>query len=239
MELEHKNISTLKSVIDSMKPYFRPDTILLVVANPVDTLTSIALEFSGLPRSQVIGSGTFLDSVRLRGLLADKAAVRSHPQFLPHSPANRFHRQVNANSIDVFVLGVQGESQFVAWSAATFGGAPLDKALPLTPADRARLADECKAVSRAIIQEKGAISFGIGATVSNICASIFADDREVRPVSHFQPELGCCLSLPAVLGRKGALRTVPLELSEEEQATLTATAKELKANIDRLTPEES
>ncbi len=72
----HRNISVFKTVMDAMTP-FRSDTIVLVVSNPVDILTSIAVELSGLPKSQVFGSGTLLESVRLRGLLADKARVRT------------------------------------------------------------------------------------------------------------------------------------------------------------------
>jgi L-lactate dehydrogenase len=74
----HRNISVIRNVVKAMTP-FRSDAIVLVVSNPVDLLTSIAQELAGLPKFQVFGSGTFLDSVRLRGLLADKAGVRIHP----------------------------------------------------------------------------------------------------------------------------------------------------------------
>jgi len=80
-----RNIAILRSAVKAMRP-FRSDTILLIVANPVDMLTSLAQKLSGLPSSQVLGSGTFLDSVRLRGLLADKAGVRAHDScILPRS----------------------------------------------------------------------------------------------------------------------------------------------------------
>ena len=72
----HRNVSVIRNVVTAMTP-FRPDTIVLVVSNPVDILTSIAQELSGLPKFQVFGSGTFLESVRLRGLLADKTGVRT------------------------------------------------------------------------------------------------------------------------------------------------------------------
>jgi L-lactate dehydrogenase len=87
-------MSILKSVIGDMKP-FKQDTVLLLVANPVDVLTEVAQEISGLPRTQVIGSGTFLDSLRLRGQLAEKA-------------------EVAPSSIDAYVLGEHGDSQFVS-----------------------------------------------------------------------------------------------------------------------------
>jgi L-lactate dehydrogenase len=89
-----RNMSILKSVIGDMKP-FKQDTVVLLVANPVDVLTEFAQEISGLPRTQVIGSGTFLDSLRLRGKLAEKA-------------------EVAPSSIDAYVLGEHGDSQFVS-----------------------------------------------------------------------------------------------------------------------------
>ncbi len=88
MDTTYRNISIVRNVVNAMAP-FRPDCVLLVVSNPVDLLTSLARELSGLPSSQVFGSGTFLDSVRLRGLVADQAGVRSLGRFtiayeMPH-----------------------------------------------------------------------------------------------------------------------------------------------------------
>jgi L-lactate dehydrogenase len=91
----HRNISVIRNVVKAMTP-FRSDAIVLVVSNPVDLLTSIAQELAGLPKFQVFGSGTFLDSVRLRGLLADKAGVRIHT-LAPTSVEARFCRQYVAN----------------------------------------------------------------------------------------------------------------------------------------------
>jgi L-lactate dehydrogenase len=95
-DLIGRNQKILKSAINDMKP-FKEDAILLLVANPVDILTFFAQKYSGLPRTQVIGTGTFLDSSRLRGFLAEEA-------------------EVSASSIDAFVLGEHGESQFVSLS---------------------------------------------------------------------------------------------------------------------------
>lgn len=97
-----------------MKP-FRQDTILLLVANPVDVLTCFAQEISGLPKEQVIGSGTFLDSIRLRGLLAEHAEVPKSvfPLTFRNSVAHSGH-QIAASSIDAYVLGEHGDSQFVS-----------------------------------------------------------------------------------------------------------------------------
>ncbi|KAF7712129.1 Uncharacterized protein PECH_004235 [Penicillium ucsense] len=175
-------------------------------------------EISGLPPSQVLGSGTFLDTVRLRGLLADKAGVTQ-------------------SSIDLHVLGIHGDAQVAVWSTATVDGIPLEKAaLPCmaSEADKVALAHECQNRSRSIIATKGTTSYGIASVVSSICTSILQDRRNVCPVSHFQPEFGCYFSLPAVLGRMGVVQRVPAGLSARENEAIVESAKELKSTLDRV-----
>jgi L-lactate dehydrogenase len=198
-----------------------PHTILLLVANPVDILTYFARQLSGLPESQVLGTGTSLDSARLRGILADEA-------------------QVAPNSIDAYVLGEHGDSQFVAWSSAAVGATPLELALAESRAEGGGLTDEFKArvekhtrgAAAAIIQAKGCTAYGIGAVAASICKYILFDSRTVRPVSFYQPELGCCLSMPAVVGRKGIVRPMPIELDEGERGALESCARGLRAVIE-------
>lgn len=211
-DLVGRNQAILSSVIEDMKP-FGEDTVLLLVANPVDILTYFAQEYSGLPRSQVFGSGTFLDSARLRGLLASKA-------------------EVAASSIDAYVLGEHGESQFVAWSAASIGGVLLDKFTESKNLDREGIATETKDTAASIMKSKGSTAFGIGGVAASICKSILYDERTIIPLSHYQEDLKCCLSKPAVLGRKGILRTVPFPLSEEEEGKMKEAAKSLTDIIE-------
>jgi L-lactate dehydrogenase len=203
-----RNKSILESAINDMKP-LRSDTVLLLVANPVDALTHFAQVYAELPKTQVIGSGTFLDSARLRGILAEKA-------------------QVAASSIDAYVLGEHGESQFVAWSLATIGGVPLADALGDVKIDRAAIAEDTKNKATTIIENKGVTNYGIGAVAASICKSILSDERIVRPVCHWQEDLGACLSMPAVLGRQGIVRTLKMPLSQEERSKLDGSAKTLK-----------
>jgi L-lactate dehydrogenase len=193
-----------------MKP-FLPSTVLLIVANPVDVLTYFAQQYSSLPKHQVIGSGTFLDSARLRGILAAKA-------------------EVAASSIDAYVLGEHGESQFVAWSLASIGGVPLSEALP--EIDKEAVAEETKNKASSIIENKGATNYGIGGVAASICKSILFDERNIRPVSHWQEGLDVCLSVPAVLGRRGVVRTVNVPLSGEERGKLEGSARALREVID-------
>ncbi|KAL6902757.1 L-lactate/malate dehydrogenase [Trichoderma evansii] len=215
LEYVYRNISTVRTIVDGMTP-LKSDAVLLVVSNPVDLLTSLALQLSQLPPSQVIGSGTYLDSMRIRGMLADRIGVA-------------------AKSIDLFVLGVQGESQVTAWSAATIGGIPINESLSKEVAiNRSDLSNECKHRSQSIVRAKGATPFGIGSIVSSICSSIILDKGTVHPISHFQTSFGCCFSLPVVLGRKGVQQKVQMPLNFDEDAQITDSATALKKMIDQV-----
>ncbi|KAK5089051.1 hypothetical protein LTR05_003275 [Lithohypha guttulata] len=194
-DLIGKNVKILKSAIEGFKGSLSSDskTILLVVANPVD----------------VFGSGTFLDSARLRGILASRSGVA-------------------ASSIDAYVLGEHGDSQMVAWSHVSIGGVPLDQAVGKNEIDKKSISEETKKKAAAIMEAKGATAYGIGGVAASLCKSILFDQRNVRPVSHWQEELGVCLSMPAVIGRKGIVRTLPMDLSDQEKRELETSAKSLK-----------
>ena len=129
---------------------------------------------------------------------------------------------------------MHGDSQVVAWSTATIGGVPIDKSLPPSILNRAELVNECKHRSQSIIQAKGTTPLGIGSIVSSICSSILFDKRNVRPVSYFQPEFGCCFSMPVILGRKGIIRTIEMPLNSAEKANIAESAKTLRGTIDRI-----
>lgn len=114
---------------------------------------------------------------------------------------------------------------------ATISGIPLLKALPPSTLEPALIAEQCRNTAATIISGKGATSFGIGSVVSSICSTILMDKRLVRPISHWVPELGCCLSLPVVLGRRGAARALPLALNDDENEALEKSAETLRAVI--------
>ena len=139
-----------------------------------------------------------------------------------------------ANSIQLSVFGVHGDSQVVAWSAATINGIPLHTVLPPDGFEHDELAEECKKRAESIFYAKGATPFGIGSVVASICVSILFDRGDVRPISHFQPEFGCCFSLPVILGRKGILKTIKVPLEIEENAAIARSAKRLKETMERI-----
>ena len=114
----------------------------------------------------------------------------------------------------------------------------MAKSLPITAANQGELADECKHRSRNIVQAKGATPFGIGSTVASLCSSVLLDKRDVRPISHFNPEFRCCFSLPAILGKKGVVQTIQPPLNNSEQARIAESAKLLETMIDRIKSEQ-
>lgn len=133
---------------------------------------------------------------------------------------------------------MHGDEQVIGWSSATVGGVPIDQSLAGEHRiDRAALAEECRHQSESIIRAKGATPFGMGAIVASVCSSILSDRRNVRPLSHFQPEFGCYFSLPAVLGRKGIIRTLPISLDNDEKAKIEESAKKLRSELDGISVE--
>ncbi|KAJ9125705.1 hypothetical protein QFC24_002489 [Naganishia onofrii] len=161
LDLIDRNFKVLKSVLDGMKP-FREDAVLLLVANPVDVLTAMAQRISGLPKNQVLGSGTLLDSVRLTRVLAHKLKI-----------ADR--------SVQATVIGEHGDSQCVAWSATTVAGQHLSNVLLLSPEERFEIAELTRNKAGAIIAAKGFTSFGVAAATTTLCESIIFDQRQVLP----------------------------------------------------------
>jgi L-lactate dehydrogenase len=130
---------------------------------------------------------------------------------------------------------VHGDSEVAAWNAASIGGVPVDKTLsPEAMADHTEVEQQCREHSQSIVSTKGSTPFGMGSVVASICSSIVLDKRNVKAVSHFQPEFGCCFSLPVVLGREGIVRTVQMPLSDEEKARIAAAAARVKAKMERI-----
>jgi len=212
LSLIDRNFKILESIIGELKP-IRESAILLIVANPVDILTLFAQQLSGLPRNQVLGSGTLLDSIRLTRNLAGKL-------------------KVSDSSIHAFVIGEHGDSQCVAWSSITVHGTPLLKVLPLTEAEKEEVATTTRKKAETIIKVKGFTSYGVAAVTARICEAIIFDHRQVLPLSHWQENWGCCLSLPAVLGRDGIISSFPLQLDDAEKKFLSDSAASLKKAIE-------
>lgn len=223
LDLIDKNVAILKSIIPELtKRLFQG--ILLVVSNPVDVLTYAAWKLSGLPAKHVIGSGTVLDTARLKYLLG---------QYL----------QVDSRNVHAAIIGEHGDSELAVWSGATVSGMPLDQFCELRGHYDHQAADEwlhqeVRDSAYEIIKRKGATYYGVAMAVGSIALSIVRDEHAVLPVSnllHGQYGLeGLCMSVPAVVGREGIETALELPLSEEEHKALTASAATLKGVIDSL-----
>jgi L-lactate dehydrogenase len=193
-----------------------PGAVIVVTTNPLDTMTTLALRLSKLPPAQVIGSGTLLDTMRLRVLLSRECQIHPH-------------------DIRVYVLGEHGDSQFAALSSASSGGARL----PLKPALLKKLAAETVVAGTDIYRLKGYTNHGVAFATAAIIRAIALDLHEVMPVctlvkgDHGVRDV--CLSLPAVIGRGGVLQTLKVELTEEEKQAFRRSATVVKKTLKTAT----
>ena len=217
LDLVRKNGKILLSVLEELKRC-RFDGILLVVSNPVDVLTRVAQQFSGLPENRVFGSGTVLDTARLRYLLGE-------------------HLNVDSRGVHAFIVGEHGDSEIPVWSSATVAGMPLHAFCEVRGYFDHELAmrdigESVKNSAYEIIERKGATYFGIAMAVQRICEAVVRDEKSVLPVSaalhgEFGIE-GATLSIPALLGKEGMEQVVPISLSRDELTRLHYSAETLK-----------
>ena len=217
LDLVNKNINIYKSIIPEIsKRGF--DGILLIVSNPVDVLTYAALKLSGLPENRVIGSGTVLDTSRLKYQLGE-------------------HLSVDSKSVHAFIIGEHGDSEIAAWSSANVSGIPLNDFCEMRghyQHDEAThaIADKVKNSAYEIIEKKKATYFGIAMAVKRICEVIIRDEKSILPVSYMMHgEYGVddvVLSMPAIIGKNGVETLVPIPLDDEEMQALQESAKTLK-----------
>ena len=220
LDLVKKNVSIFRSVIPQITFYNR-DAILLIVANPVDILTYAAVKISGLPASRVFGSGTVLDTARLKSLLGE-------------------HLKVDSRSVHTFIIGEHGDSEFPAWSCTNVSGVPLLDFCEMRGHHEhehamEEIAESVKNSAYEIIEKKGATYYGIAMSVRRICEAIIRDEKSILPVSSMQHgEHGIsdvALSMPMIVGKDGIEAPVPLQLSFGERQKLTNSAETLKSVI--------
>jgi L-lactate dehydrogenase len=196
------------------------DGVLLIASNPVDIMSLLALRQSQLPAERVIGTGTLLDSSRLKQALAEQLNV---------APA----------AIDAMVLGEHGDSEVPAFSTVRVGGLTLDQFARDQMPDLDQLASHVRTSAYEIIKGKGYTSFGIATAIVRICEAILRDERSVLPVSVLLTgELGVSgvfRSLPCVLGARGIERILLPNLSDQEIIGLKASAATLQEALKALT----
>ena len=223
LDLVNKNVGIFKKIIPEISSRGF-EGILLIVANPVDILTKVAIELSGFPENRVIGSGTVLDTARLKYRLSE-------------------HLGVDSKSIHAFIIGEHGDSEIAAFSSANVSGIPLSQFCELRGhfehnAAENEIAEKVKNSAYDIIQRKKATYFGVAMAVKRICEVIVRNEKAVLPVStSMHGEYGIedvVLSMPCVVGSNGIEVQVPVVLSDEEIKKLQESAEILKATIGTL-----
>lgn len=216
MDLVHKNVEIFKSIIPQITKY-NQDAILLVVSNPVDILTWVTVKLSGFPDNHVMGSGTVLDSARMKYLLGK-------------------HLNVDPRSVHAFVIGEHGDSELAVWSSANISGVPLTEFCELKgftqhEENQKVLYEEVKNSAYKIIERKGATYYGIALSVRRICECIMRNEHGILPVSSLiQGHFGLsnvCMGVPTIVGAGGVEQVLDIAISEEEQKALLESAAEL------------
>ncbi|WP_195984026.1 L-lactate dehydrogenase [Clostridium sp. D33t1_170424_F3] len=221
IDLVNKNVEIFKSIIPEIVKR-NTEGILLVVSNPVDILTYVTLKLSGFPANRVIGSGTVLDTARLKYLLGE-------------------HLHVDSRSIHAFIIGEHGDSELAVWSSANVSGVDLNHFCELRGhynhmEAMERIYTDVRDSAYEIIEKKGATYYGIAMAVRRICESIVRDEHSILPVSslicgHYG--LGdVCMGVPTVVGRNGAETVLDIPLSGLEQRKLMASAEALRKVLD-------
>ncbi len=217
LDLAAANVSLFKQIVPQIVQHNR-DCILLVVSNPLDILTYHALKISGFPASRVFGTGTLLDSARLRYYLSQLY-------------------EVDASNVHAYVLGEHGDSEFAAWNSANIAGIPLSQLPDYNPAKLDEIFAKTKNAAYEVIARKGATYYAIALGVSQTVSAILSDREEVLSLSslltNYRGVSDVCLSVPCVLGPdgQGIKRQLAVPFSANEQAAFEKSAATVKEVI--------
>lgn len=226
LELAQVNVNVMKDIASKITPY-APNATYIIVSNPVDVMTYVFHKVSGIPENKIIGSGTILDTSRLRTKLAEIYGI-------------------SQNNVHAYVFGEHGDSSFVTWSLANIANVPLDqyndhlfgteKKIP--EYDREEVADFVRKSGGLIISRKGATFYAIAISVAYIVKCLTKNVNTTMTVSTMMHgEYGiddCCLSTLAIVGPEGVVGSVEAPLTDEEVAKLKKSAENLKAVIGSL-----
>jgi len=221
IDLVQNNVTLFKDIIPAIAKY-AGNAILLVVTNPVDILTYVTLKISGLPPNRVIGSGTVLDTARLKYMISE-------------------YYKVDPNNIHAYIIGEHGDTELPVWSNATIGGMDIEKYCTdyVHPAiaknELSEIFEKVKNAAYEIIQAKGATNYSIALTLVKIIRSIVRNENSILPVStlitNYYGISDICISIPSRVNIKGVGHFLKLDLSEQEQELFKLSANTLKKII--------
>ncbi len=223
MDLAEANAAICKRLIPELVK-LAPNAILLMVTNPVDVVTYLALKISGLPTPRVMGSGTVLDSSRFRYLIAQRCRVA-------------------VQNVHAYIAGEHGDSEIPLWSSATIANIPLHEWAVMghgkfTVRDRTEIFQNVKQAASQIIEGKGATNYAIGLATTRILEAILNNEGRILPVSalltDYRGVSDICLSVPSIVSRAGVETPLPTPMNEAEEAGLRNSAERIREAVRAL-----
>lgn len=222
LDIINKNIPIFKSIIPEVVKY-SPDTILLIVSNPVDILTYIAYKISGLPSNRVLGSGTVLDTSRFKYMLSE-------------------HFEIDARNIHTYIIGEHGDSEIAAWSLTNIAGISADEYCQkmcnkCDSSFKYTIPNQVKDAAYNIINKKGYTNYAVGLAISRIVEAILRDEDSILTVSSlFRGEYeldDIYLAIPTIVNREGAKKILEVSISPEEKEKLKESAQIIKKHLQK------
>lgn len=226
LDLAQTNVNIIKSIAPEITKY-APEAIYIIVSNPVDVLTYVFNKCTNIPENHIIGSGTILDTARLKARLAE-------------------YYLISQQNIHAYVFGEHGDSSFVPWSLTSISNVPLDKYADslkgcdkiLPTFDRDEVVNYIKTSGAKVIARKGATFYAVSLAVVHLCKSIFmGTDTTMTVSSMMHGEYGIddvCLSTLSIVGKNGLNGKIVMPLKDEELAALKASADKLKETINSI-----
>ena len=223
LELVDKNYGIFKDFIPKIAKA-SPNAILLVVSNPVDILAYMTYKLSGFPKERVIGSGTVLDTARLRSLLGK-------------------YFEIDGRTIDGFVMGEHGDSEFVPWSTLRVGTIPVksfseQNSIEWDCETEKVIAEDVKNCAYEVINRKGATAFAVAVALVRIVEALLRDEKTILTVSTLLNDYcgvsDTYLSVPTIVGKNGVEKVLKVDFSDEEKEKFTSSARIMREYIDRI-----
>ena len=191
--------------------------IILVACNPLDVITELIAHYTDYSYNKVIGTGTMLDTARLKSLISKRINIKP-------------------SDINAYVLGEHGNSQFVAWSNANIGLENLSQYLSLD--DKEELEDETRHMGGVIVKHKGYTSDGVASCLLELTLCILNDLKKVYPVSNYNTTYDVYISTPCVIGKKGIEKAINIKLTEEEEEKLESSTEVISKALEKILPKE-
>lgn len=223
LDLVDKNYAIFKDFIPKIAKA-SPNAILLVVSNPVDILAYMTYKLSGFPKERVIGSGTVLDTARLRSLLGK-------------------YFEIDGRTVDGFVMGEHGDSEFVPWSSLRIGTIPVKSfseqySIEWDKETEKVIAEDVKNCAYEVINRKGATAFAVAVALVRIVEALLRDEKTILTVSTLLNDYcgvsDTYLSVPTVVGKNGVEKVLSVDFSDEEKEKFTSSARIMREYIDRI-----